>query len=130
MFLNKEEMMTENSKFDRLAEATGGRLHWNDPGMDDLEEGWEDFPLGTRVEVRTENKRWRKGTVVETVRENDRGIVVECDEKWHDDMEFYEGHGATVGVFMNTRRGILSNIRRIDEPRREVVIHYHGPDEA
>lgn len=122
--------MTENFKVDRLAEATGGRLHWEDPGMEDFEEGWEDFPIGTRVEVRTEGNVWRKGTVVETWRENDRGIVVKCDEKWHDDMEFYEGCGATVGVFMNTRRGILSNIRKIDEPGREVVIIYRGPDEV
>lgn len=114
-------MKTKGPIIDRLAEATGGRLHWNDPGMDDFEEGWEDFSLGTRVEVRAEDNVWRKGTVVETVRENDRGIVVECDEKWHDEMKFYEGRGAFVGVFMNTRRGILSNIREIGEPRREVA---------
>jgi len=47
---------------------------------DDFEKGWEDFPLGTRVEVRTANGIWRKGTVVETINENDRGISVECDE--------------------------------------------------
>lgn len=115
-------MQTENSEIDRLAEATGGRLHWEDPGMDDFEKGWEDFPLDTRVEVRTTNDVWRKGTVVETIRENDRGISVECDEKWHDNLEFYGGHGASVIVYMNTRRGILSNLRKIDEPRREVVI--------
>ena len=111
-------MTTENSGIDRLAEATGGRLHWNDPGMDDLrEKGWEDFPLGTRVEVRTTNDVWRKGTVVETIRENDRGISVECDEKWHDNEEFYGGRGATVPVYRNTRRGILSMLRIIDNPR-------------
>lgn len=115
-------MTTENSGIDRLAEATGGKLHWNDPGMDDFEKGWEDFPLGTRVEVRTTNNVWRKGTVVETIRENDRGISVECDKKWHNNEKFYGGRGATVMVYMNTRRGILSNLRKIDEPRREVVI--------
>lgn len=109
-------------KADLLAEATGGRLRWNDPGMDDFETGWEDFPRGTRVEVRTTGNVWRKGTVVETVRENDRAISVECDEKWHNNLNFYKGRGATVMVFMNTRRGILSNIRRINEPRRKVGI--------
>ena len=120
-------MTTENSGIDRLAEATGGRLHWNDPGMDDFEKGWEDFPLGTRVEVRTTNDIWRKGTIVETIRENDRGISVECDEKWHDNMGFYGGRGATVMVYMNSRRGILSNLRKIDEPSREVVIPRREP---
>lgn len=120
-------MATENSEIDRLAEATGGRLHWNDPGMDDFEKGWEDFPLGTRVEVRTTNDVFRKGTVVETICENDRGISVECDEKWHDNEKFCGGRGATVMVYMNTRRGILSNIRKIDEPRREVVVPRHEP---
>src|SRR3989338_10240222 len=120
-------MTTENSGIDRLAEATSDRLHWNDPGMDDFEKGWEDFPLGTRVEVRTTNDVWRKGTVVETIRENDRGISVGCDEKWHDNMGFYGGRGATVMVCMNSRRGILSNLRKIDEPRREVVIPRREP---
>jgi len=120
-------MAIANSQVDRLAEATGGKLHWNDPGMKDFEKRWEDFPLGTRVEVRTTNDIWRKGTVVETIRENDRGISVECDEKWHDNLEFYGGRGATVMVYMNTRRGILSNIRKIDEPRREVVIPRREP---
>ncbi|MEK7520051.1 MAG: hypothetical protein AAB581_02305 [Patescibacteria group bacterium] len=120
-------MTTEDSEIDRLAEATGGRLHWNDPGMDDFEKGWEDFPLGTRGEVRTTNDVWRKGTVVETIRENDRGISVECDDKWHKNLEFYGGRGASVMVYMNTRRGILSNIRKIDEPRRKVVIPRRDP---
>lgn len=94
---------------------------------DDFEKGWEDFPLGTRVEVRTANGIWRKGTVVETINENDRGISVECDEPWHNDLDFYGGRGATVMVFMNTRRGILSNIRKIDEPCREIVIPRREP---
>ena len=94
---------------------------------DDFEKGWEDFPLGTRVEVRTANGIWRKGTVVETINENDRGISVECDEPWHNDLDFYGGRGATVMVFMNTRRGILSNIRKIDEPCRKIVIPRREP---
>ena len=120
-------MSIRNPEIDRLAEATGGKLHWGDPGMDDFEKGWEDFPLGTRVEVRTANDIWRKGTVVETIRENDRGISVECDEKHHDNLKFYGGRGATVMVYMNTRRGILSRIRKIDESRREVVIPRREP---
>lgn len=120
-------MTTENSGIDRLTEATGGRLRWNDPGMDDFERGWEDFPLGTRVEVRTTNNIWRRGIVVETIRENNRGISVECDERRHDNEGFYGGRGATVMVFMNTRRHILSNIRKIDEPCREVVIPRREP---
>ncbi len=106
-------MSAKKSKIDLLAEATNGRLHWNDPSMDDFEEGWEDFPLGTRVEVRTKGNIWRKGTVVESINENGRAIVVECDEKWHDNMEFYRGRGATIPVCLNTRRGILSNLRKI-----------------
>ncbi|MBI2098883.1 hypothetical protein HYT45_00510 [Candidatus Uhrbacteria bacterium] len=115
-------MVKEKSKVDRLAEATNGKLYWDDPGMDDFETGWANFPLGTRVEVRTAGNIWRKGTVVETVRENDRAISVECDERWHDNLNFYEGRGATVMVCHNTRRGILSNIRWIDEPRRAIKV--------
>lgn len=120
-------MAKKNVEIDRLAEATGGRLHWDDPGMDDFEKGWEEFTLGTRVEVMTENNIWRKGTVVETINENDRGIHVECDDKWHDNLKFLGGRGATVMVYMNTRRGILSRIRLIDEPRRNVVIPRREP---
>jgi hypothetical protein len=105
---------TDDVVFDRLAEATHGRCRWNDPGADALETGWENFSLGTRVEVRTEGNVWRRGTVVETPHENDRAITVECDEKWHDNMDFYRGRGATVMVYMNTFRGIRSNIRKID----------------
>lgn len=100
---------------DPLAKATNGKYHWNDPGMADLEKGWEEFPIGTRVEVRTKNDVWRKGTVVETQIENDRGIHVRCDEKWHNNLKFLEGHGACVMVYMNTRRGIWSNIRKLEK---------------
>ena len=113
-------------EIDLLAEATNGKHHWNDPGMDDFEKGYEDFLLGVRVEVRVENG-WLKGTVVETLKENDRGIVVKTDEKWHDNLNFYEGHGATILICMNTRRGILSNIRLIDEPREKVIIPRKEP---
>jgi hypothetical protein len=122
-----EELKIPCGAYDPLAEATGGKLHWNDPGMDEFEGGWKDFPLGTRVEVRTKDNVWLKGTVVETMNENDRGISVECDEKWHDNLSFYEGRGATVMTYMNTRRGILSNIRKIDEPRREIAIPKSEP---
>ncbi len=106
---------------DRLAEATGGQHHWNDPGMDDFETGWEELRPGLRVEVRTQasDKQpsdqwvWRRGTIRETPHENDRAIVVECDEPWHAKMDFYEGRGATVPVMMNTRRGIWSVIRTL-----------------
>ena len=96
-------------KKDLLAEATGGKYHWDDPGMDQMETGWEEFTIGTRVEVLTGND-WLKGVVVETWAENDRGIHVKCDEKCHDG-EFLDGHGVAVMVYMNTRRGILSRIR-------------------
>lgn len=105
---------TDGFKIDRLAEATGGREHWDDPGADALEVGWQEFTIGTRVEVRTQGDIWRKGAVVETPHENDRAIVVECDEKFHDDIGFYCGRGATVMVYMNTYRGIRSNIRKFD----------------
>ena len=113
MFDTEVIVIDPEREYEYLAEATGGRLHWNDPGMDAFEQGWKDFPLGTRVEVRTAGDIWRTGTVVETLNENERGIAVKCDERWHDNLEFYDGRGATVMVFMNTRRGILSNIRRI-----------------
>lgn len=104
-------------KIDLLAEATGGKLHWNDPGMDDLEKGHEEFPIGARVEVRTAGNIWRKGTVVGTLNENGRAIEVKCDKKWHNNLDFYGGRGATVPVYMVTRRSILSNIRKIRKSR-------------
>ncbi len=100
---------------DRLAEATNGREHWDDPGTDALETGWEIFPKGTRVEVRTRGDVWRVGTVVETWGDNDRAIVVKCDERWHNNLDYYDGRGTTVMVYMNTYRGIRSNIRLLDE---------------
>ncbi|KPJ84936.1 hypothetical protein AMJ57_04995 [Parcubacteria bacterium SG8_24] len=99
---------------DLLAAATGGRERWDDPGADALETGWEEFAVGTRVEVRCADLVWRPGTVVETPHENDRAIVVECDERYHDDLTFLNGRGATIMVYMNTYRGIRSNIRKID----------------
>ncbi len=85
---------------------------------DDFEAGWEEFAIGTRVEVLTvsdgqyvENGVWRVGTVRATPEENDRAIEVECDEKWHNNLDFYKGHGATVGVYMRTRREITASIR-------------------
>ena len=59
--------------------------------------------------------RWLKGTVVrEFSKDDERGIVVRCDERWHGDMSYYNGQGATIMVFHNTRRGILSRIRKIE----------------
>lgn len=113
---------TDSEKIDRLAEATGGKHHWNDPGMSDFECGYEEFTLGSRVEARCPDNVFRKGTVVETPAENDRALVVECDEKVHDEMTHREGRGLTIMVVHNTRRGILSNIRMVDEPKREIVI--------
>lgn len=106
-----------DKSIDRLAEATGGKHHWNDHGMDDLESGWEEFTLGTRVEVRISDTVWKKGTVVEEYETgSERGITVECDEKWHDNLDFFNGKGAGIPVFMTTRRSILCKIRKIDEP--------------
>jgi hypothetical protein len=114
--------MNEGQPRDRLAEATSGRLHWNDAGMDAFEQGWQDFTLGKRVEVRTPADAWAKGTVVETPLINDRVIVVETDEVVHDNLGFRGGRGLTVMAYMNTRRGILSNIREIDEEPRHVEV--------
>lgn len=97
----------------RLIEAINGKYHRNDPAMDD-EAGWEEFLLGTHVEVQV-NGIWRKGTVLQTPEENGCKIVVKCDEKLHDKLGFYGGHGATVGIRRKTRAEILSKIRRIDE---------------
>ena len=96
-----------------LYEATDGHFWWNDPGMDDLEAGWEDFPVGTRVEVRTEGDIWRKGTVVESWETNERCHIVECDEAWHENAGFPDGQDCSLPVFMNSRRGILSMIRHL-----------------
>jgi len=108
-------MTAGNSGTDLLAEATSGRLRWHDPGMSDFEKGWEDFLPGTRVEVRIAKNVWKKGVVVASFPKTERGIEVLCDDKWHTNEEFYGGRGATVRVQGNTRRGILSNLRRIDE---------------
>lgn len=119
-------LMNEGQPIDRLAEATGGKLHWHDTGMDALEQGWQDFTLGKRVEVRTSANIWAKGTVVETPLINDRAIVVETDEVVHDNLDFRGGRGLTVMIYMNTRRGILSNIREIDEKPRHVEFPTSG----
>jgi hypothetical protein len=95
--------------------------------MDEFEGGWREFPLGLRVEVRTIDDIWRRGTVIETPLENERMIVVKCDEKYHDNLDFHEGCGAGVMVYTQTRRDILSMIRAIDEPKREVIIPRREP---
>lgn len=96
---------------DPLAEATRGHYHWDDPGMADFEKGWEEFAVGQRVEVRT-SRGWKLGTIVETPVENDRAIVVRCDEHINNGAN-YDGHGVTVMVMHNTRRGIWSNLRTV-----------------
>ena len=107
-------------KADLLAEATGGKLHWNDKGMRDWEKGWEPFTKGTRVEVRVQEDKyppyghWLKGTVEEEFLDSERAIVVKCDKRWHENMSNYLGHGATIMVMHNTRRGILSRIRKVE----------------
>lgn len=122
-------MSSETQPVDKLAEATGGKLHWNDPGMDDFEKGWEPFTLGKRVEIRTPDDTWKKGTIVETLDINDRAIVVETDERVHDNDTFYSGRGLTLPVMHNTRRGILSNIRAIDEEAMHVEVPMPKPKE-
>jgi len=104
----------DEDEIDRLVEAINGKYHRNDTGMDDYEAGWEEFLLGTRVEVRVHGI-WRKGTVLQTPEGNGCNIVVKCDEKLHDKLGFYEGHGATLGIRRKTRGEILSKIRRIYE---------------
>jgi hypothetical protein len=107
-------MSSKRKQRDMLAEATNGREHWDDPGADAFETGWEIFAKGTRVEVRTDDDIWRSGTVMETWYDNERAIVVKCDERWHDNLNYYEGCGATIMVYMNTYRGIRSHIRLLN----------------
>lgn len=97
---------------DPLADATFGKHHWNDWGMDDIETGWKEFSVGMRVEVRT-RVGWRLGTVRSTPLENERAIEVECDQPYSGNKDFFNGKGATVPVMQNTRRGIWSNIRQV-----------------
>ena len=118
--------MVENNdedEMDRLVEAINGKYHRNDPGMDDYETGWEEFLLGTRVEV-LKKKIWRKGTVIETPEGNGNAIIVKCDEKWHNNFQFYKGCGATVNVRRKTRGEILSKIRKIDKPYDELPVSF------
>lgn len=110
---------------DPLAEATYGRLHWGDIGMDDFEQGEEGFLVGMRVEVRTK-VGWRLGIIMSTPLENGRAIEVQCDEPYSDNKDFFNGRGATVPFMLNTRRGIWSNIRKVypyinlDEVQQEI----------
>jgi hypothetical protein len=116
--------MVENYQKDSLAEATGGKLHWSDPGMDDYEQGYQDFTLGMRVEVRYSEEAWVKGTVVGTLDTNGRAIEVEADEKVYDNLDFNGGKGLTIAIVHNTRRGILSKIREIfEEPEATEVFN-------
>lgn len=87
----------------------------HDCSIKDFEIGLEEFSIGTRVEIRVKKVKWLKGTVVETPYKNERGIEIICDKKWHNNLEFYNGHGATVPVYMVTRKSILSNIRKLEK---------------
>ena len=80
---------------------------------EELEKGWEPFVKGVRVEVRVKEGKWLPGTVLRGYEETERVIEVICDERWHDHLDFHEGRGATVPVYMATKRYILSNIRLI-----------------
>ena len=106
--------------FLKAKEKFGKSSKW----LNELEGSWEDFCQGDRVIVRTVNKKlksvWRKGTVVEGMGQNERAIVVRCDERWHKHMDNYRGYGCTVMAYMNTRRRILKNIVHIFEPRDTV----------
>jgi len=111
-------MVENNDEIDRLIEATNGRYHLNDPGMEDYETGWEEFKLGTRVEVRTTGNIWLKGTVVATPEEKNYTIIVKCDEPWRDKCKFI------INIHKKTRRKILADIRKIDESHYEVPISF------
>lgn len=100
---------------DPLAEATNGAFHWNDPGMDEFRKGWEEFGLGMRVEVLT-IKGWLAGTIRETPHEG-RFFDIECDRKWHEVTEHYDGKGVYLPLYLyNTRRELWSLMRTIPDP--------------
>lgn len=79
----------------------------------ELEKGWQEFRVGTRVKVRIEKDIWKNGVVMETAGQNGRSIIVKCSEKVHDKEDFFGGCGICVPVFQNTRSEILANIRKI-----------------
>ncbi len=113
-----------------LFEATLGKHKWNDPGMGDFERGWEPFVRGARVEVRTHGDIWRPGTVRKSYEDTERGIHVECDVEWSNNTEFYNRRGCIVMAYLNTRRGILSNIRMIDVTEQAGVSESARPHRA
>jgi hypothetical protein len=117
--------------FDPVERATNGEYNWYSPGMDDLESGWEPFVPGKRVEVMVRLKdgksAWLKGVVVKGLIETDRGIEIRCDEQWHDKLEFHQGYGATIMVFMSQRNIILSALKLIDEPEDPYFYKYITP---
>ncbi|HPN54578.1 MAG TPA: hypothetical protein PLB52_01455 [Candidatus Moranbacteria bacterium] len=96
-------------------EIDKSELLWKNPAANDFETGWEIFSIGDRVKVKTKDSIWREGTIEETPKENLRAIIVKCDEKWHDDMDFHRGRGASVLVFGRTKNEILSQIRKINQ---------------
>jgi hypothetical protein len=57
------------------------------------------FIVGARVSVRLVDTLWAKATIRQTPNEeNDYAFVVECDEKWHDNVDFYSGRGGYIYV--------------------------------
>lgn len=103
---------------DPLFEATEGLYHWNDEGMDEPETGWQPFTTGARVEILTP-KGWLAGTVTQSFEVDERAIEVACDKQWHKNLNFHEGRVATIMVIHNTRRGILSTIRLIQDTKTD-----------
>lgn len=101
---------------DPLAMATDGQYHWDDPGMDDYQRGWEAFARGQRVEVRTA-MGWVSGTVRETPAENGSSIVVECTRIIDPRGNMYCGRGVMVMVTGNSRRVIWSVLRTLGRSR-------------
>jgi hypothetical protein len=97
---------------DLLAEATGGKLHWNDAGMDAKVTDGLGFALDMRVEVRTATG-WHKGTVRRIPEGPFHEFIVECDEPQHRSLDFYNGKGVTISAIDNTVRGVLSNLRKL-----------------
>lgn len=97
---------------DQLAEATNGRLHWDDPGMDGEVVDGLGFELEMKVEVRTE-QGWRTGVIKRIPVNGFHEFIIVCDKPYSGNRSFYDGRGATIPAIDNTVRGVLSNLRLI-----------------
>ena len=110
---------------DPVFESTRGTFNWESPGMTDFEEGYQDFIPGKRVEVfiklQSGTSGWHKATVLQGFLETERAIEVVTDEPWHDNMEYHQGCGFHIFVYMLTRREVISFIRSIDEPDKDIT---------